>query len=41
MKVLTRLACFVVVVAVGMNVSAQEITGKVRGVVTDPAGAVV
>jgi hypothetical protein len=41
MKVLTRLACLVVVIVVGFNVSAQEITGKVRGVVTDPAGAVV
>jgi len=41
MKVLTRLACLVVVVVVGFHVSAQEITGKVRGVVTDPAGAVV
>src|SRR5882724_6116388 len=41
MKVLTGLACFVVVVAVGVNIFAQEITGKVRGVVTDPAGAVV
>src|SRR5882762_9907908 len=41
MKVLTGLACFVVVVAVGVNIFAQEITGKVRGSVTDPAGAVV
>jgi len=41
MKVVGRLACFVVVIAIGFNASAQEITGKIRGSVSDPAGAVV
>ena len=41
MRVFAKLACFVVVVVVGLNVSAQQITGKIRGSVTDPAGAVV
>src|SRR5882757_6101546 len=41
MKVLSRLACFVVAIAVGMNGFAQEITAKIRGSVTDPTGAVV
>jgi hypothetical protein len=39
MKILGWLACFVAVA--GLNVSAQQITGKIRGTVTDPAGAVV
>ena len=41
MRVVTKLACFVVVTVVGLNLSAQQITGKIRGTVTDPAGAVV
>src|SRR5450432_518313 len=41
MKALGKLACCVAVVVIGLNVSAQEITGKIRGTVSDPAGAVV
>ena len=41
MRVVTKLACFIVVVLAGMNIAAQQITGKIRGSVTDPAGAVV
>jgi len=42
MRVFTKLASFVVAVAVlGLPVSAQQITGKIRGTVFDSAGAVV
>ncbi len=41
MRVLARLACCVVMVAFGFKVQAQEVTGKIRGTVTDPTGAVV
>ena len=41
MKVFTKLACSAVVILAGVNVFGQQITGKIRGNVTDPAGAVV
>ena len=41
MKVSTKLACFVVVLLADWNAFAQQITGKIRGTVADPAGAVV
>ena len=40
MRALIKVACVILVVA-GMNAVAQQITGKIRGSVTDPAGAVV
>ena len=36
-----KLVCLMVVVAAGVNVFAQQITGSVRGTVLDPSGAVV
>jgi hypothetical protein len=41
MNFLTRWVCVVVLLAAGTNVAAQQITGSIRGAVTDPSGAVV
>ena len=40
-RVITRLACVVVLVLSGLNVIAQQITGSIRGTVVDASGAVV
>ena len=36
-----KLACVLVTVIAGLNVSAQQITGNIRGTVSDPSGALV
>jgi len=36
-----KLACVLATIAAGLNVSAQQITGNIRGTVSDPSGAVV
>ena len=41
MKGLSRVLCLVVTILAGLNVAAQQITGNIRGTVTDSSGAVV
>ena len=41
MNFLTRWVCLAALLAAGTNVAAQQITGSIRGTVTDPSGAVV
>ena len=38
---LTNLACLLLSISAGMNLSAQQITGNIRGTVIDPSGASV
>jgi hypothetical protein len=41
MRVVTKLACFFILVTAGLNAVTQQITGSIRGMVADPSGAVV
>jgi outer membrane receptor protein involved in Fe transport len=41
LSALRILACVLLTISAGLNVAAQQITGSIRGTVTDPSGAVV
>lgn len=38
---LTRFFCFLILLLAGLDVTAQQITGSIRGTVSDPSGALV